>query len=227
VNGDGYGDVVIGAEAYQNGEEAEGRALAFLGSAAGLAAEPAWIAEGSQAGARFGHAVAAAGDVDGDGFADVVIGADGHDGAELDAGRAYLYLGGPAGLAAAPSWTMTGDQPNGLLGSAVASAGDVNGDGFSEVAIGVPFDPAGGTVRVYLGSRGGPAVAPSWTAASSQGAAAFGMAVAGAADMNGDGSEPVGIRHDRPRTRHILPGERGRACLSPYGRAEADQLRPI
>jgi len=195
VNGDGFGDVLVGAEGM-------GQAFAFLGSPAGLGNQPAWTADGDQPGARFGHAVATVGDVDGDGFADVVVGADGHDGEQLDAGRAYLYRGGAAGLAVVPTWVATGDQLNAHLGAAVASAGDVNGDGYAEVAIGVPFHPfhpTGGRVLVHYITTIGPALPP-WIATSSQGAASFGFAVAGGGDVNGDGFSDLLIgapRHDQ------------------------------
>ena len=58
VNGDGYADVIVGAPNYDNGQTDEGRAFVYLGSAAGLAAAPAWTAESDQASARFGSRVA-------------------------------------------------------------------------------------------------------------------------------------------------------------------------
>lgn len=62
-----------------------------------------WSAEGTQTEACFGGAVSAAGDVNGDGFDDLIVGAPAFDGAVADAGRVYLFLGSAAGLAAAPS----------------------------------------------------------------------------------------------------------------------------
>ena len=75
VNGDGYADVIVGADGYDNGEDAEGRAYVYLGSAAGLQSSPFWIEEGNQAGANFGNSVSTAGDVNGDGYGDVIVGA--------------------------------------------------------------------------------------------------------------------------------------------------------
>jgi len=98
-NGDGFSDVVIGTPYYSNGEEGEGRACLYHGSAAGLEAEPAWTAESNQSGASFGQSVAGAGDVNDDGYSDVIIGAYTYDNGEEDEGRVYLYLGSAAGLA--------------------------------------------------------------------------------------------------------------------------------
>ncbi|MCB9374241.1 MAG: FG-GAP repeat protein, partial [Microthrixaceae bacterium] len=86
VNGDGYDDLVVGTTDYGNGERLEGGAFLYLGSAAGLSAAPAWSAESNQAYAFFGQSVAGAGDVNGDGYEDVVVGAHGFDGGESDEG---------------------------------------------------------------------------------------------------------------------------------------------
>jgi hypothetical protein len=75
VNGDGFSDVIVGAILYDNGQSNEGRAYVYHGSAAGPAASPAWIGEPNQALADFGVSVATDGDVNGDGFSDVIIGA--------------------------------------------------------------------------------------------------------------------------------------------------------
>src|SRR6185436_20138077 len=99
VNGDGYSDVIVGAYGYDNGQTDEGRAFVYDGSAAGLATSATWTAESDQAGASFGVSVATAGDVNGDGYADVVIGAYGYDNGQSNEGRAFVYHGSAAGLA--------------------------------------------------------------------------------------------------------------------------------
>src|SRR5262245_47528980 len=76
VNGDGYDDLIVGAYMYDDGVEVdEGRAYLYLGSPTGLQIVPAWTADSEQAGAQFGITVARAGDVNGDGYDDVVVGA--------------------------------------------------------------------------------------------------------------------------------------------------------
>ena len=108
MNGDGYDDVVVSAPTYINGQKQEGRILVFHGSATGLAATPDWSVEGNRRFAKLGTSVACAGDVNGDGFADVVAGAPGYD----NEGRAFLYLGSPSGLATVPVWTGSGASPS-------------------------------------------------------------------------------------------------------------------
>jgi hypothetical protein len=75
VNGDGYSDVIVGAYQYDNGETDEGAAFVHHGSATGISTTAATTLENNQAGARMGISVAGAGDVNGDGYSDVVVGA--------------------------------------------------------------------------------------------------------------------------------------------------------
>ena len=197
VNGDGYADVIVGAPGFTNGEANEGRVAVYLGSAAGLSATPVFTAEGNQATAAFGAAVAGAGDVNGDGFSDVLIGAPNFDNPEINEGGAFVFFGSAAGPAGAP-WTAESNQASALLGSSVAGAGDVNGDGYSDVLVGIPYWDQGATtdrgqVLVYHGSLTGPPAAPNRTLTppTPQASARFGQALAGAGDVNGDGYSDV------------------------------------
>jgi len=193
VNGDGFADLIIGAPQFDNGFVFDqGRAFVFLGSAAGPSSTPAWTADGGQAGAWFGYSVASAGDVNRDGYADVIIGARLFDNGQTDEGRAFVYLGSASGLGLTPAWTAEIDQASAMFGSSVASAGDVNGDGYSDVIVGAPgFDSTvnvdEGRAFVYLGSATGLSTAPYWSAGSNLFSSAYGASVAAAGDVNGDG----------------------------------------
>jgi hypothetical protein len=100
---------------------------------------PSWTAVASQDSSSFGTSVANAGDVNGDGFDDVIVGAyrfDLPDG-DVDGGAAYIYLGSACGPAGTPSWTSYGDsQAYARFGLPVASPGDVNGDGYDDIIVG-------------------------------------------------------------------------------------------
>ena len=191
VNRDGYSDVLIGAPQFDNGQSDEGRAFLYYGSAAGLAAAPAWTAENNQALAFFGEALGPAGDVNGDGYADVIIGSHVFDNGQTDEGRAYVYHGSSSGLGTAPAWTAEGNQVGAVFGQAVGTAGDVNGDGFSDVVVGAENYDNGqtdeGRAFVYRGSATGLVTTPTWTRESDQAGAGFGVTVATAGDVNADG----------------------------------------
>ena len=93
VNGDGYSDVIIGANLYDNGQTDEGAVFVYHGSVTGLSTTPDWTAEGDQTWAWFGLSVGNAGDVNGDGYSDVIVGAYRYDNGEGEAGRVFVYHG--------------------------------------------------------------------------------------------------------------------------------------
>jgi hypothetical protein len=195
VNGDGYSDVLVGVPGYSNGQANEGRVMLYTGSATGLAVTPAWTVESNQAGARFGYSVSTAGDVNGDGYSDVIVGAPYYSNGQTDEGRAFVYLGSATGLATTPAWTFESDQVGARLGWSVSTAGDVNGDGYSDVIVGAYLydatQPAEGRSYVFLGSATGLSTTPVWTWDSGQTNAYSGSAVGLAGDVNGDGYDDV------------------------------------
>jgi hypothetical protein len=206
VNGDGYADVLVGVPSYDNGQ-GYGRVYLYLGSAAGLLTGAAWSADGDQTDTALGSSVASAGDVNGDGYSDVIIGASDFDTPGNHGGRAFLYLGSPTGLATTPAWTVQSNQASDRFGSSVASAGDVNGDGLSDVLVGSYLFDNGqlneGKVFLYLGSPSGLQSSPAWTAEGNQAGAGFGLSVAAAGDVNGDGYSDVlvgAFRYDNGQT---------------------------
>jgi hypothetical protein len=105
----------------------------FHGSATGVAAAPARLVEGAAAGDLFGYSVASAGDVNGDGFADLVVGARfASPGGQSFAGTASVFHGSATGVTAAPARLFEGAAAGDYFGWSVASAGNVNGDGCIE-----------------------------------------------------------------------------------------------
>ncbi len=205
VNGDGFADVLVGAsEATDgNGNTGAGRAYLYLGqSAGGVNGSTPQLLDGRDGqGGDFGHSVASAGDINGDGFADVIVGADyaTDKNGNSRAGRAYLYLGGPTGLNTSTPQLLDGrDGALAYFGSSVASAGDVDGDGYGDVVVGANAarDSIGnaGAGRAYL-FRGGPngldTTNPQLLDGRDGATAGFGNSVAGAGDINGDGYADV------------------------------------
>ncbi|MCI0473652.1 MAG: integrin alpha, partial [Ignavibacteria bacterium] len=195
VNGDGYSDVIVGAYYYDNGETDEGRAFVYHGSSSGLSLTQNWTAESDQASAYFGYSVSTAGDVNGDGYSDVIVGACAYDNGQNNEGRAFVYHGSASGLSATSNWTAESVQANAYFGCSVSTAGDVNGDGYSDVIVGANYYSNGqsneGRVFVYHGSASGLSATANWTAESDQAGAWFGYSVSTAGDVNGDGYSDV------------------------------------
>lgn len=180
-NRDGYADVVVGANRAGMG----GRVHVYYGGPDGPAPQPSLTLQGPPvAFTRFGIAVANAGDLDGDGDSDLLVGADGYD---SFGGRLYVFAGGPTGLSPTP---RTLDNPQGgQFASAVAGVGDVNGDGFPDVAAGATTLDAGrGQLVVYYGAPMGlSAMASVAINGPDAQMGDFGGAVAPAGDIDGDG----------------------------------------
>jgi len=176
----------------------EGLVFFFLSSAAGPAANPTVVLSAGLAeaqGSRFGEAVASAGDIDADGYDDVIIGAPYFKQKVVqkpDAGAIFIFYGSgrTEGLAAHPDWDFYGDRREAYLGAAVASAGDVNGDGYADVVVGAPGYEYRGAVLILLGSPSG-LVTETATLITSTVASRFGAAVSGAGDVNGDGFDDI------------------------------------
>ena len=195
VNGDGFSDVLVGAPLYKSPEIEEGAAFLYYGAASAPPVAPSWPGEGGQTDARYGDRVASAGDVDGDGYSEVLVAATNFSGPLGGEGRVYLYKGSAQGLGDAPAWVLNGDQFVEAVGSALAPAGDVNGDGYSDVLVGSPsYDaPAAsaGRARLFLGSAAGLATSPTWTLVGTGSGQVVGNALGSAGDVNGDGYSDV------------------------------------
>src|SRR6185503_15486583 len=96
VNGDGFSDVIVGAKFYNAGTVDEGIAQLYIGSAAGLAPGSSWVTEGNQFQSLYGWCVAGAGDVNGDGFGEVLVGSHLYYNGTSDEGMAFLFSGSAA-----------------------------------------------------------------------------------------------------------------------------------
>ena len=196
VNGDGRADVLVGAPNFSSGT---GRAYLYLGGASGLATVAARTLTGTGASDYFAKSLGTAGDVDADGYDDVVVGADPYGGPE---GRASIYLGGPAGLGPTPATVLTAAGTGHMaFGAAVGTAGDVNGDGYSDVVVGAPYDDGRGSASLFLGGASGLTTTVAVTMAGEEAGDNFGASVAPAGDVDGDGHADVvvGARYHEGR----------------------------
>ena len=128
------GRVLAGAPGWNGEAVDEGAAFGW----ADLGAMPSWSLRSGQGGARLGGAVAGAGDLNGDGWADLLLGAERWDGAAHNAGAAFAVLGSAAGFAPDAHWSAEGAQAHEHFGKALSAAGDQDGDGFDDALIGSP-----------------------------------------------------------------------------------------
>ncbi|WP_376094363.1 hypothetical protein ACE7GA_00970 [Roseomonas sp. CCTCC AB2023176] len=218
VNGDGYADLIVGAYgADPSGRSGAGSSYVLFGKAAGfadvdlasLSAVDGFRVDGEATGDFSGRPVASAGDLNGDGYADLIIGAYNAGPSERPfAGSSYVLLGKAAGfadvdlasLSTADGFRVDGATAGDNSGYSVASAGDVNGDGYADLIVGAySADPLGrsgaGSSYVLFGKAGGFSNVDlsSLSAVDGfrvDGAAAgdnSGNSVASAGDVNGDG----------------------------------------
>jgi hypothetical protein len=210
VNRDGYDDILIGAGGNDDGGSGAGQTYLILGKASGWAmdtdlssADASFWGEG--AGDDSGSSVAGAGDVNRDGYDDILIGAVGNDDGGTYAGQTYLIFGKASGWAmdtdlSAADASFWGEDTYDDSGSSVAGAGDVNGDGYDDMLIGAYADEDGGSYAgqtyLILGKASGWAMDTGLSAVS----ASFwgedagdesGRSVAGAGDVNGDGYDDI------------------------------------
>ena len=191
VNGDGYGDVIVGALFNDTGGNNAGRAYIYFGGEI-MDNVVDLILTGLSANDWFGFRVSTAGDVNGDGYSDVIVGAYLNDAAATNAGRAYIYFGG-TGMNNTADVILTGENANDWFGYSVSTAGDVNGDGYSDVIVGALYNSSGGTYAgrsyIYMGDSAMNTTAD--VILTGVAGDAFGESVSTAGDINGDGYSDV------------------------------------
>jgi len=158
VDGDGYGDILVGSPAESAGGASAGRVQIFRGVASGVTTPASWTYDGPS-GSRTGSAVAAFGDISGDGRPDFAVGARGYTNGQSGEGAAFVYYGG-AGATATLQNTFEPNVANSAAGWSLA-AGDVNGDGCTDLEVGAPGFATGGVYgRAYAVMNPGPVPVP-------------------------------------------------------------------
>ena len=158
LNGDGYSDLAVGARFDDQPENDEGAVHIYYGNSAGTFAAAADLVidnPDNEENGHFGYRVTARGDLNGDGFCDLVASATDQDATMADEGAVFVFLGGATGPnAEAPLvFRATTSMLEGRFGTGISTAGDFNGDGFADLCIG---SVGRATVSFYAGSPSGP-----------------------------------------------------------------------
>ena len=206
VNGDTYDDLIAGTLEIGSPYNYIGRAYVWFGGSSGLGdtglpSNADWSAAGTL-GTQYGVTVRGIGDVDGDTYDDILIGAHGYDGTYTDQGAVFVYHGSSGGLGAPGNignadWSATGDQGSAHLGWGADGVGDLDGDGADDLAVGAYLydNPEADEGKVFvwygetgsgLGANGTPANAD-WSAEMDVEAPRLGYVVRSGGDVNDDG----------------------------------------
>ena len=201
LDGDGYGDVVIGAFSDDDAGNASGAAYLYRGGASGAdtSTEVKLLASDAAHDSIFGYGVVGPGDLNGDGYDDLLVGACRDNEVGTESGAVYLFYGSSSGLDPSTEYKITASEAEegAFFGIYMGAAGDTDGDGFPEIAIGARGPTAVGPSygAVYLYSSGPSGVDRDTErllqASDPEEGAWFGCGLAGAGDVDGDGYDDL------------------------------------
>ncbi|NQV51361.1 MAG: FG-GAP repeat protein [Candidatus Marinimicrobia bacterium] len=179
VNNDGYDDIIVGANDYH-------RAYIYLGGDE-FDSTPAIILRSETANNDFAYVVSTAGDINNDGYDDVIIGAPAHN---SNTGRVYVFFGGTA-MDTIVDITLSGEGFSDVFGKSISAAGDINNDGYDDIIIGAKnYDSDRGRAYIYFGATSmddNADVIMTGEITDNE----FGISVCGAGDVNNDGYADV------------------------------------
>ncbi|MFO0627967.1 MAG: integrin alpha [Polyangiales bacterium] len=180
LDGDGYADLVVGAP--PRGTVTPGEVCVHRGGPSGLSATPRRIPAPQGLPATFGYTVAGAGDLNGDGYADFAVSG----GTRADP-QVFVFYGGPSGPRTTPDAVLRPPEAALNFGGAVVGVGDIDRDGWADLAVGAATGTTPGRVYIYRGGASGVDVSAPYALRNAEASVHFGIALGGRGDVDGDG----------------------------------------
>jgi Protein kinase domain/FG-GAP repeat/FG-GAP-like repeat len=213
VDGDGWPDVIVGTPTPGVDPLTFGEARLYPGTPSGPAPTPVWIRPGEPAWTGFAQPPAFVGDINGDGFGDVIIPERDWSGSHRNQGRVLVFFGSPHGLGSKPDQIITDEALEERFGDYTVGVGDVNGDGYGDVAISASIWPGPhgqtGCVCLFLGGPHGLSPRPAQRISASESDDQIGVwhSFCALGDVNGDGYADVAIGFPSHSGRALNIGE--------------------
>ncbi len=191
INGDGCDDLVCSAPGYNGHTRECGSVLLFFGNASGLKPYPDWQQEGLRPLSFLGIEVSVAGDLNQDGYGDLLIGTGDHISSESFLPSVHCFLGSGSGLHPTPDWVIDSSNELAVFGQPAVGCGDMDRDGCDDILLGAQdfSNPESFEGRLYLfrGNRDGIYTSPAWLVEGNQTYGMLGYSACAAGDVDGDG----------------------------------------
>lgn len=195
LNGDGFDDLLVSNAASFESFSGFPSVEIYFGTSLGFNGTADQRILSTVQGKMFGHTIDFIGDVNGDGFDDMMFSEVYNGTSQFQAGKMWLYHGSSAGIhSVVPNWTKTGDVPNAMLGRMFMGAGDVNEDGYDDVLLMQQGATRNGKVELILGSALG-LLSGSELLATGSAQEYKGMSMSTLGDVDGDGLNEISLSY--------------------------------